>query len=270
MVNFAHIWERYKHENDLSAKEALVLHYLPMVRFIAKHIATSLPPFVDREDLVSVGTLGLLNALERYDPARGISFETYAKLRIHGIIIDELRAMDWMPRSLRRRVKSVEKAHTRLEHRYGRRISDRELAEEMDIPVEDVEYLTAESERAIPVYLEECVLQDGEGKMLSLIDRLEDTSSVNPIARLEEEEMCRALEEEIEYLSENEKMIILLYYYEELTLREIGYILNLSESRISQIHSKILKKLKNKLDAVENQSFGETHSKDDAQKVGVC
>ena len=269
MVDFSNIWQRFKYYNDLSAKEVLVLNYLPLVHLITRRVASSLPSFVDREDLESAGTLGLLNAIERYDPDRGISFESYAKLRIHGMIIDELRAIDWMPRSLRRKVKKVGKAHDRLEHKLGRRVTDQDIAEELHIPVKDIHLLSAESEKAVQVSLEDCVVRDKNGKALCLLDKIEDNSTPNPVEKLEEEEMHVMIQNEIESLSKDERLIIILYYYERMTLKEIGYIMNLSESRISQIHSKILSKFRNSFDAREARDCNVNYRSSTVEKIGV-
>jgi RNA polymerase sigma factor for flagellar operon FliA len=252
-INIDLAWKKYLESNDQKAKEELVLHYLPLVKYVAGRIAISLPPSVSMDDLVSEGIIGLLNALERFDPTRGVVFETYARSRVFGSIMDQLRSLDWLPRSLRQKAKRLEETYYRLENKLGRNISEEEIAEEMQIPVKDVGLLMSEVV-SMSVYSLEGAVQNNDGnKNICLMDTIENKNYKDPLITMEEKQIHAFLKESIKNLPKQERLVIILYYFEKLTLKEIGTLLSLSESRISQIHSKAILKLKTRLKRLKNE-----------------
>lgn len=241
-------WESYKATASTAAREKLILHYAPLVKYVASRVAVGLPTNVEQADLVSYGIFGLIDAIEKYDPSRNIKFETYAISRIRGAIIDELRAIDWVPRSVRFRAREVEKAYSLLENRLRRPPTDKEIAAEMDISVADLLHIYTQLSTVSLVALDELMSVEGEkGSRLSLLDSLEDTRTAGPMESFEVEEMKQILEESINRLSEREKVVVTLYYFEGLTLAQIGQVLGVTESRVCQIHTKAVLGLRTKI-----------------------
>ena len=240
-------WVDFIASGNEESRAALAKYYLPLVKYVAGRIAVNLPPSVLMEDLVSEGIIGLMNTIDRFDPGRGVVFETYARSRIYGAIMDQLRSLDWFPRSLRQKAKKVEEATSRLESRHGRVVTPEEVAEDLNIPVKEVDSLMS-NVLCVSFCSLNSEMDKGEGnKAIQLLERIEDKTSVNPLDSIEEEETIQNLTEAIKQLPRQEKLIIMLYYHERLTLKEIGALLNLSESRISQIHSRAVSKLRLKL-----------------------
>jgi RNA polymerase sigma factor for flagellar operon FliA len=203
---------------------------------------------VDEQDLVSYGLLGLIGAIERFDPEREIKFETYAIARIKGAIIDELRSLDWVPRSVRTRAREIERAIAELERTLMRAPTDEEIAAKIGISQDELEGSLTEISRSSMAALDELwTPQGGGGDQIALIDTIEDTSGPDPEFSLEQTELKEALGEAIARLPEREKLVVTLYYYEELTLREIGEVLGVTESRVSQLHTKAVLRLKARL-----------------------
>ena len=217
------LWQEFRRTKDKGLRDRLILTYAPLVKYVAGRLGSGLPAHVDEGDLVSYGLLGLIGAIERYDPDRDIKFETYAISRIKGAIIDELRALDWVPRSVRSRAREIERAIGELE-----------------------ESLTDISRSSIAA-LDELWSTSGEGDQVSLLDTIEDTTGPRPADVLDATEMREALADAIARLPEREKLVVTLYYYEELTLREIGEVLGVTESRVSQLHTKAILRLKARL-----------------------
>lgn len=241
-------WESYKSSASAAAREKLILHYAPLVKYVASRVAVGLPTNVEQADLISYGIFGLIDAIEKYDPSRNIKFETYAISRIRGAIIDELRAIDWVPRSVRFRAREVEKAYSLLENRLRRPPTDQEIAAEMDISVTDLLHIYTQLSTVSLVALDELMSVEGEkGPRLSLIDSLEDTRTAGPMESFEVEEMKQILEQSINRLSEREKVVVTLYYFEGLTLAQIGQVLGVTESRVCQIHTKAVLGLRTKI-----------------------
>jgi RNA polymerase sigma factor for flagellar operon FliA len=241
------LWLEYRRTHDKGLRDRLILTYAPLVKYVAGRLGSGLPAHVDDGDLVSYGLLGLIGAIERYDPARDIKFETYAIARIRGAILDELRALDWAPRSVRTRAREIERAITELEAKLGTAPNDEQIAQKIGISVEELEDSLTDISRSSIAALDELWSVTGEGDQVSLMDTLEDTNGPRPAEALDEVEMREALADSISRLPEREKLVVTLYYYEELTLREIGEVLGVTESRISQLHTKAILRLKARL-----------------------
>ena len=242
------LWLQYRRTRDQHLRDRLILTYAPLVKFVAGRLGSGLPAHVEEEDLVSYGLLGLIGAIERYDPERDVKFETYAISRIKGAIIDELRAMDWVPRSVRARARQIERAIADLEARLHRAPTDEEIAGKIGISEEELDdSLTDISRSSIAALDELWTVSSSSGDQVALIDTIEDTQGPEPQSALAESELRDALGEAISRLPEREKLVVTLYYYEELTLREIGEVLGVTESRVSQLHTKAVLRLKARL-----------------------
>ena len=242
------LWREYRASGDQRVRDRIILTYAPLVKFVAGRVGSGLPSHVDDEDLISYGLLGLIRAIERFDPGREVKFETYAIPRIRGAIIDELRAMDWVPRSVRGRARDIERAITELEARLGRAPTDEEIAERLGLSEEELNDSLGEISRTSVVALDELWSVSG-GDQVALIDTIEDTQGPNPQSALAETELREGIGEALARLPEREKLVVTLYYYEELTLREIGEVLGVTESRVSQLHTKAILRLKARLGA---------------------
>jgi len=252
------IWDDYKRTGDKRLRDRLILTYAPLVKYVAGRLGTGLPAHVDEGDLVSYGLLGLMNAIERFDPHRDTKFETYAISRIKGSIIDELRSMDWVPRSVRSRAREIERGIVELEHKLHRPPSDEEIAAHLGIT--DTEFqdsLTQISRSSVAALDELWTISSSGGDQVALIDTIEDTQGPEPQAALAQTELKEALGEAIARLPEREKLVVTLYYYEELTLREIGEVLGVTESRVSQLHTKAILRLKARLAGAPSRDSGD-------------
>jgi RNA polymerase sigma factor FliA len=242
------LWRRYKDEGDPGARERLVVAYSPLVKFVAGRTGARLPSHVEQADLISYGMLGLIEAMDRFDPRRRIRFETFAMQHIRGAIIDELRSLDWVPRSVRSRAREIEEANAKLENRLGRAPTDAELADELGInDVELQESLIQISNSSILALEELWMTPDSSGDRVSLLDTIEDENAPDPQAALDTSEVRDLLQDAIQDLPEREQLVIALYYFENLTLREIGEVLGVTESRVSQLHSKAVLRLRSRL-----------------------
>jgi RNA polymerase sigma factor for flagellar operon FliA len=251
------LWQEYRETGDRGLRDRLILTYAPLVKFVAGRLGATLPSHVDEQDLVSYGLLGLIGAIERFDPEREIKFETYAIARIKGAIIDELRSLDWVPRSVRTRAREIERAIAELERTLMRAPTDIEIAEKVGITGDELEWSLTEISRTSIAALDELWSPSGSGDQISLIDTIEDQSGPNPEVSLEQTELKEALGEAISRLPEREKLVVTLYYYEELTLREIGEVLGVTESRVSQLHTKAVLRLKARLSGVAMRQHAE-------------
>jgi RNA polymerase sigma factor for flagellar operon FliA len=241
------LWQEFRKTGDRAVRDRLILTYAPLVKFVAGRLGSGLPAHVDEGDLVSYGLLGLIGAIERYDPDREIKFETYAIARIKGAIIDELRALDWVPRSVRARARDIERAIAELEKKLHRAPSDEEIATKLGMTEEELGASLTEISRSSIAALDELWTVSAGGDQIALIDTIEDTQGPEPQSALAKTEMREALGEAIARLPEREKLVVTLYYYEELTLREIGEVLGVTESRVSQLHTKAILRLKARL-----------------------
>lgn len=242
----AELWVRFKRDGDLEARNRLLEHFASLVRFVASRVAVGLPASVDPHDLASYGTFGLIDALEKYEPSRGVKFETYAISRIRGAIIDELRAIDWVPRSVRAKAKAVEQAYAALEARLHRPPTDAEVAHQLNMSEEELLTVYSKISFLGLVGLDEVVMSGERGEGMTLGDTLADRRQ-SAGGAFEEQERRRLLADAINQLADREKTVLVLYYYEGFTLAEIGRILGVTESRVCQIHSKAVLALRGKL-----------------------
>jgi RNA polymerase sigma factor FliA len=251
------LWKEFRRTQDKAIRDRLILTYAPLVKFVAGRLGSGLPAHVDENDLISYGLLGLIGAIERYDPERDVKFETYAITRIKGAIIDELRAMDWVPRSVRARARSIERAMAALEAELHRAPTDAELAKKLGWSEEELEDSLTDIARSSIAALDEVwTISSSGGDQIALIDTIEDTEGPEPQGALDETETREALAEAIDALPEREKIVITLYYYEELTLREIGDVLGVTESRVSQLHTKAILRLRARLSGAQARLAG--------------
>jgi len=242
------LWHEFKINGSLAARAELIRHYLQLVRYVASRVATGLPANVEQADLVSYGIFGLIDALEKFDLAREIKFETYAIPRIKGAIIDELRALDWVPRSVRFKAREVEKAYAELESTLKRAPTEAEMAEHLGVSRSELHDIVTQISFVTVAALEEVVTGGGErGESLSLLDTLADFGTGDPTSGLEGHETRVLLAAAIDSLTEREKIVVTLYYFEGLTLAEIGEVLGVTESRVCQIHTKAVGLLRNNL-----------------------
>jgi RNA polymerase sigma factor FliA len=242
-MDIDHVWSAFKATGDIELRNQLVVHYNSLVRYIASRVVTSLPASLDREDLVSYGQFGLMEAIDRYDLERGVKFETFAITRIKGAIIDELRALDWVPRSVRSKAKDVEKVALQLEVELGRAPEDHELAAALGLTVPELWVAQSESTITSVVALDE---HDYDDDRVSVGQRLYDMTA-SPEGSFEVEEIGEVVANAIDRLPEASKIILVLYYIEEMTLAEIGELMGVTESRVCQLQSKLLQGLRENL-----------------------
>ncbi len=247
----AELWAEFKRSASPQARERLILHYAPLVKYVASRVATGLPASVEQADLVSYGMFGLIDALEKFEPARGYKFETYAIPRIKGAIIDELRAMDWVPRSVRFKAREIEKAYADVEAMMKRAPTEHEVADRLGVSIEELHDVINQISFVSVLALDELLsVGSDRGEQVSLLDTLADKGT-DPTTGLEGQETRGLLAAAINSLTEREKIVVTLYYFEGLTLAEIGEILGVTESRICQIHTKAVNQLRLQLVEVE-------------------
>jgi len=240
------LWGRYADARDPEVREQLILHYAPLVKYVAGRVGVGMPSSVDHADLVSYGVFGLMDAIEKFDPGRGVKFETYAVTRIRGSIIDELRAVDWVPRSVRSQARKIEAAIQHLVHLRGRSPTDEELAEELDLEVSELQDALARMAMTSVAALDE-TLHVGDGDRIPLVETLQDLTAVLPEESVDDAATKALLREMIVRLTEREQMVLGLYYFEGMTLAQVGEVLGVTESRICQIHTKAVMALRVKL-----------------------
>ena len=248
------LWTEYKSSASRDARDRLILHYSPLVKYVAGRVSVGLPQNIEHADLVSYGIFGLIDAIEKFDPARKIKFETYAIARIKGAIIDELRSIDWVPRSVRAKARSVERAYARLENQLLRTPNDDEVAAELGITEDELQTIFRQISFVGVVALDEMLSSaSGErGESTTLGDTIPDKGD-GPMAQFEGEEQKQLLASAINRLGEREKMVLVLYYYEGFTLAQIGEVLGVTESRVCQIHTKAVLQLRSKMAEPERE-----------------
>lgn len=241
-------WRLYKEQGDFQARDRLILAYSPLVKYVAGRMSNGLPAHIEEGDLVSYGLLGLIGALERFDPSRNIKFETYAVSRIKGSIIDELRALDWVPRSVRSWARRVETVVTQLENQLLRAPTDEEISLELGVSVDEFQGILNQISRTSIVALDEFWDASGQNQdRVNLIDTIEDSDAPDPLRTYRIQAVKETLAGAIEQLPERERIVIGLYYYEGLTLKEIGEVLGVTESRVSQLHTKAVLRLRGRI-----------------------
>jgi len=235
------LWEEYSKTKDLGIREDLILKYVYLAKFVAGRLYASYGNNVEFDDLVSYGIFGLIDAIDKYDFTRGVKFETYAQLRIRGAIIDQLREIDWLPRSVRQKSKELEKAYSEIENKLGRPATDEEMAESLSLSVEEFQKKIQNITTYSIISLDDLIEQKRE-----VVSSEEDSQIETPESVIENTEVKEILVDAISLLPEKEKKVVSLYYYEELTYKEIGKLLSISESRVSQLHTKAIIRLKNR------------------------
>lgn len=244
--------KRYKQDTngvDGRLRDQLIMDYAPLIRFVAQRIAARLPSNIDIDDLISAGVIGLMDAIEKYDPSRDNKFKTYAEFRIRGAILDELRSQDWVPRSVRDKAKKIERMYAELEQKYGRPVSDSEISEALEMPLDEYQEMLTKVKAVTLLSIDELTGPNQHDRK-SLLECLENVSSKNPFTQLKSKGVRDMLIRNIEDLPEKQRLVLSLYYYEDLNLKEIGKILEVTESRVSQLHTQAVEKLRARLKSV--------------------
>ena len=241
------LWQRYRKTKDPAIRETFIKQYAPLVKYVAGKVAMGMPHNVEFDDLVGYGVFGLMDAIDKYDPDKNVKFKTYAVTRIRGAIFDELRQIDWVPRSVRQKTREIESVISSLEAQLGRTASDQEVAGAMGM--DETEYLkTIQKISGTSILsLNDVWFSGDDNDKISIGDSIESPSSLNPDVMVEKDEMRRVIVEAINELPDKEKKILVLYYYEDLTLKDIGRVLEVTESRVSQLHTKAILRLRAKL-----------------------
>jgi RNA polymerase sigma factor for flagellar operon FliA len=232
---------------DPSVKEQLILKYAPMIKYIAQRIAVRLPSHVDINDLMSSGMIGLIDALEKFNPDRDIQFKTYAEFRIKGAILDELRALDWVPRSVRQKINQLEDVYASLEQNLKRAATDEEVAEFLGVEMEELYSMLKKANGISLIGMESLGKDLSDEERMNLIESLTGSRKTDPSLLLKAKEIKDITAKAIEELPEKERIVVSLYYYEELTMKEIGKVLDITESRVSQVHTRAILRLRGKL-----------------------
>jgi len=233
---------------DASSRDDLILQYTPLIKFVANRLAIRLPPHIDINDLISSGVLGLIDAIEKFDSSREAQFKTYAEFRIRGAMLDELRSMDWIPRSVRQNYNNIEKAFSRIEQELGRPANDEEVAQSLGISVNEFQDMVSRSAGLAILSLSDVVKRsDEEEGGRTILDTLAGLDEDDPEAQHVFEELKRLLAQTIDALPERQRLVLSLYYHEEMNMKEIGAVLEVSESRVSQIHSKTISQIRGRL-----------------------
>ncbi len=232
---------------DEAQREAFIAKYAPLIRTVAGRLAMKLPPHVDQDDLISAGIMGLLDAISKFDPKKGVAFKSYAEFRIRGAMLDELRAMDWVPRSVRKNARKMEEAYARVERRTMRPARDEEVAEELGVDIETFHKMLEDVKGISTISEDEIGDLISDKRVTSLWQIYQSQRSLDPVSEFDFNELREVIAKAIESLPENERLVVSLYYYEELTMKEIGNILGYTESRISQIHTKAVMRLRHRV-----------------------
>lgn len=241
--------KKYKQKKrgvDYKLRDQLIMDYAPLIRFVAQRISARLPSNIETDDLISAGVIGLMDAIEKYDPSRDNKFKTYAEFRIRGSILDELRSQDWVPRSVRDKAKKIEKTYAALEQMYGRAVTSSEISSQLGMELSDYYDMIAKV-KTVSLFSVDEITTSTQLDKRSLLESLEPASSKNPFSHLNGKNIRNLLISTIEALPEKQKLVLSLYYYEELNLKEIGKILDVTESRVSQLHTQAIEKLRSKI-----------------------
>jgi RNA polymerase sigma factor FliA len=241
------LWAQYRKKRDPRVRDYFVRQYTPLVKYVAGKVAVGMPHNVEFDDLVGFGVFGLFDAIDKFDPGKHVKFKTYAVARIRGAILDELRAIDWVPRSVRQKTREIEETIRRLESANGRAATDAEIAAALHMDLKEFQDLMQRVAGTSLLSLHEMWSSGEEGDKIAIVDSIESPTSMNPDMIVEKEEMRRVIVEAIQELPEKEKKVLILYYYEDLTLKEIGQVLEVTESRVSQLHTKAIMRLRSRL-----------------------
>lgn len=233
-------------------REESLRRYAPLVKYVVDRIASGLPKSIEKEDLLNTAIIGLFDALEKFDPSRGTKFETYAIWRIKGAVLDELRSMDWVSRTTRRKARNLEKIMNQLDQKYGRAASEVEIAKAMQISLHELLRLIEEVRGTVVLSLDQAVTVDDDHDLAGLADVIEDEITPDALSLIEDDENKHLLLGSINNLTEQERLVVALYYYEEMTLKEIGETLHISESRVSQIHTKAILRMRSRMRKIWN------------------
>ncbi|MBN2298009.1 MAG: FliA/WhiG family RNA polymerase sigma factor [Deltaproteobacteria bacterium] len=244
-IAFPDLTEEQKLNPKIRAK--VINEFSPLIKYIASRIAIRLPPHIDLNDLINAGVIGLIDAIEKFDASKQIKFKTYAEFRIRGAILDELRSMDWVPRSVRQKARKVEDAYARLEYNLGRPASDEEVAQEMEIDIDSFHKLLSETASVSLLSLDDLGEDDSDLSKRNLLEYIMQDEKDWPSHKIRYAEVRDMVAQAIQSLPEKERMVISLYYYDELTMKEIGQVLKFTESRVSQIHTKAILRLRSKM-----------------------
>ena len=246
------LWAAYKERPSQELRDRLIIQYSPLVKYVAGRVGVGLPQNVEQSDLVSYGVFGLIDAIDKFDPGRGYKFETYAMNRIKGAILDELRSIDWVPRSVRSKARSLERAYSELEAQNHRAPTDEEVADKLGFTEQQFQTTLSQISFVGVAALDEMLAGGDRGESVTLGDTVADTSD-GPMGVYEVEEMRQILADSINRMPEREKIVLTLYYYEGLTLAEIGRVLSVTESRVCQIHTKAVLQLRSRITAAERE-----------------
>ncbi len=250
------LWEKFIKSKEQTIRDYFVVKYAPLVKYVAGKVSMGMPQNIEFDDLVSYGVFGLIDAIGKFDPARGIKFKTYAMTRIRGAIFDELRSIDWIPRSIRQKAKQIEQVISELENKLGRTVEDEEIAKEMGIPNEEFQSLLNKLSGTSMLSLNDIWYLGDDNDELSILETLEAPENMNPDVLIEKEEIRDYIIDAIKKLPDKEKKVIVLYYYEDLTLKEIGEVLDVTESRVSQLHTKAIMRLRGRLGRIKSNIVG--------------
>lgn len=249
------LWTLFKLNRDPKIRDLFVRQYAPLVKYVAGKVAMGMPHNVEFDDLVGFGVFGLFDAIKKFDPDKHVKFKTYAVTRIRGAIFDELRSIDWVPRSVRQKTREIEDTIHRLESSLGRSASDQEIADEMRMTTKEFQKMMIKISGTSILSLNDVWYTGDDSDKVSIVDSIESPSSLNPDIIVEKDEIKRVIIQAITELPEKEKKVLVLYYYEDLTLKEIGKILEVTESRISQLHTKAIMRLRSKLTNIKKGIF---------------
>lgn len=241
------IWTEYKNTKSPQLRDKLIRQYMPLVKYVAGKVSVGLPASMEFDDLVGFGQFGLLDAINKYDLDKNVKFKTYAVTRIRGAIFDEMRQLDWVPRSVRQKSREIEEIISDLESRLGRTATDQEIAKQMNLSEDEYHQTIMKVSASSIISINDVWNSTDDNEHLSIADTIESPSSLNPDVQVEREEIRKVIIQAINELPEKEKMVIVLYYHEDLTFKEIGQVLEVSESRISQLHTKANLRLRAKL-----------------------
>lgn len=249
------LWREFKKTKSIAIRDKLIRQYMPLVKWVAGRVSTGMPDSVEFDDLVGFGQFGLLDAIEKYDPDKNVKFKTYATTRIRGAIFDELRELDWVPRSVRQKSREIEDTIVELEGKLGRTATDSEIAQAMNMTEAEYQSTVMKVSGTSVLSLNDVWYSGDDSEHISIGDSIEAPSSLNPDVIVEREEIRKVIIQAITELPENEKKVIVLYYHNDLSFREIGAVLNVSESRVSQLHTKANLRLRAKLTSVRKGIF---------------